>query len=82
MASAFQCIGLIGKQGDARVTATLAILEKHLLERGCRVVQDECTATSLQTNAAETCDRNRLGRECQLVIVVGGDGTILRNNFV
>ncbi len=77
MASAFQCIGLIGKQGDARVTATLAILEKHLLERGCRVVQDECTATSLQTNAAETCDRNRLGRECQLVIVVGGDGTIL-----
>lgn len=77
MASAFQCIGLIGKQGDARVTATLAILEKHLLKRGCRVVQDECTATSLQTNAAETCDRNRLGRECQLVVVVGGDGTIL-----
>jgi len=77
MPGTFHCIGLIGKQDDPRVHATLATLREFLLRRGHRVVMDECTAAGLPIADLETCERGRLGRECQLVVVVGGDGTLL-----
>ena len=77
MTQAFQTIGLIGKPGDSGVATTLATLSNDLLKRGCEVVLDDSAATYFDTPDLPGVDRQALGKRCDLVIVVGGDGSIL-----
>ena len=73
----FTTIGLLGKHGDLHVGETLRILHTHLCARGVRVLLDETTAQTYPGHAMETASRQNMGTQCDLAIVVGGDGTLL-----
>ena len=71
---ALQSVGICLKPGQPQAAATVRGLEKWLGERGVRVALDEDAAE--QTGGAGT-PRERLVRAVDLVIVLGGDGTLL-----
>ena len=74
----FQTIGIIGKRGEPeRVTPTLERLVQHLGQRGRRVLCDATSTALLGRPAREALGDETLGRECDLAVVVGGDGTLL-----
>jgi len=77
MAQAFGSIGLIGKHEDPAVGATLQILGEHLRGAGRRVLLDQTTAETTGDLGMETASRDQIGRDCDLAVVVGGDGTLL-----
>lgn len=77
MARAFRCIGLIGKFGDPNVGAAIHTLSSHLRQRGLKVLLDEATAELVPGHGLDIAERSELGKQCDLVIVIGGDGTLL-----
>jgi len=75
--SSFQTIGVIGKRRDPRVTESLAQLCATLKGLGREVIVEIETATLLPTGTVSTADRDSLALRCDLVVVIGGDGTLL-----
>ena len=73
----FATIGLIGKQGDARVEATLERLVAFLRAREVELLFDAESARGLPTFGVATAPRETLAARCDLVVVVAGDGTFL-----
>ncbi len=73
----FRNIGLIGRLGSTQVIDTLRRLKKFLLERGLQVILEERTATVLPGHGVQVCSKQSLGEACDLVIVIGGDGSLL-----
>jgi NAD+ kinase len=78
----FKHIGLIGRLHSPAVIETLQRLIACLNRSQCQVWVDERIADSLQSDALTdvsygTSDRHFLGQQCDLVIVVGGDGSML-----
>lgn len=71
----FQTIGIIAKRGDTRLAPSLAQLFDHLREQGYTLLPDESIEGLLP--AAPLFPRDALAQRCDLVIVVGGDGTLL-----
>lgn len=61
----FSCVGIIGKD-DPRVAETVRVLRERLQIHGSKSLTE-----------AEAGGRQALGERCQLLIVVGGDGTLL-----
>ena len=74
---AFHSIGLIGKFGAPNVAGTLKQIAAYLRQRQLRVLLDESSARLMTEHDLETASRARIGTECDLVIVMGGDGTLL-----
>ncbi len=77
MASAFSRIGLIGKYNDPGVGTTLEQVGRHLLDLGLEVLLDTGSRHLLTEGTLPVADRDTIGRDCDLAIVVGGDGTRL-----
>jgi len=77
MGSTFHTIGLISKTGDPGVADTLAILATDLGKRGLTVILDASAAEHFAQPGEPVMSRANLAGECDLAIVVGGDGTIL-----
>ena len=75
--SSFQTIGVIGKRRDPRVTSSLAQLCATLKGLGREVLVETETAQLLPAGTVTRAGREELARRCQLVIVIGGDGTLL-----
>ena len=75
--NSFQCIGLIGKYGDPSVGETLHALSAYLQSRDLEILLDESTAQVLPDHGLTTASREKLGERCDLVIAIGGDGTML-----
>ena len=77
MNAPFKRVGLIGKSGDHNVSTTLqalsALLERHRLQ----IQVDEDVADMLADSVGAVVTRETLARQCDLAIVVGGDGTLL-----
>jgi NAD+ kinase len=73
----FHTIGLIGKFGDPNVAGTLDQIATHLLRRQLRVLLDESSARLMPNNRLKIASRTAIGEQCDLVIVMGGDGTML-----
>ncbi len=73
----FSKIGIIGKPGDPKVAPTLRTLADHLSGHGLEVVAEARTNELLGTGAATACPLATLGEKCDLVILVGGDGSYL-----
>ncbi|PSJ21424.1 NAD(+) kinase [Halomonas sp. ND22Bw] len=74
---AFRNIGLIGRLGSAKVVETLKRLSRFLDDAGYHVILEDRTATVLLGHGHPEASRRRLGELCDLVIVVGGDGSLL-----
>lgn len=73
----FHTIGLIGKFGDPNVAGTLNQIATHLLRRQLRVLLDDSSARLMPNNSLEIASRTTIGEQCDLAIVMGGDGTLL-----
>jgi NAD+ kinase len=76
--SEFRTVGLIGRRGDARVAPTLLQLCSILQELG-RDVIIEAQAPGLEAcgDPLARAPRDGMAQKCDLMIVVGGDGTLL-----
>ncbi|MGM0702562.1 NAD(+) kinase [Halomonas faecis] len=74
---AFKNIGLIGRLGSTEVVETLKRLMRFLDEGGYHVIVEDRTATVLLDHGHPEASRRTLGELCDLVIVVGGDGSLL-----
>ncbi|MEA5445834.1 NAD(+) kinase [Gammaproteobacteria bacterium AB-CW1] len=77
MAQEFQHIGLVGKSGDQRVSRVLLQLAELLKSRGLRTSLDARIGETMDGWPHEVGSLSRLSREADLIIVVGGDGTLL-----
>lgn len=73
----FKNVGIIGKLRDSRVGPTLARLAAQLRELGSTVLIDARNADHVDDPAYKIVALEEIGRSCDLVIVVGGDGTLL-----
>jgi NAD+ kinase len=75
----FRRIGLISRKGNQQVVETLVTLVVFLRERGSTVVLETDTFSLLNgaLKDVQVCERELLGDHCDLVIVVGGDGSML-----
>ena len=73
----FKNIGLIGRLGSGSVVETLRRLIRFLGTRGYHVIIEDRTASGLDEHRQQEASRSQLGELCDLVIVVGGDGSML-----
>lgn len=73
----FNTIGLIGKFGDPSGVDTLTQIAAYLRQRDLRILIDAESAKFMPSRGLEVADRRTIGRQCDLAIVVGGDGTLL-----
>ncbi len=73
----FKTIGLVGRPGHAGVVETLNRLLSYLTGKELTVVLDSATAQQIGDSSLTTCPRSELARNCDLVVVVGGDGSML-----
>lgn len=74
MATAIRSVGLCLKPSSAAAGEAARALEKWLVERGVRVEPDKEAARWLERPARE---RSELGHRVDLMVVLGGDGTLL-----
>ncbi len=72
----FSCIGLTGRLENAKVVSTLQTVRDCLQKSGCRVLVEDSLCTAMG-GASRFVARADLGAQCDLVIVVGGDGSLL-----
>lgn len=77
MGQQFKNIGLIGRVGKDLVLESLKSLKSFLLERNLTVVLENDIANLLPGHGLQVVSRNMIGEICDLVIVVGGDGSML-----
>lgn len=75
--SRFDTIALTGNPADPRVIESLQTLAAHLAERGRRVIAAEEMDPARVGNQVERVAERELARRSQLMIVVGGDGSML-----
>jgi NAD+ kinase len=73
----FLRIALVGKVEDARVADSLALLARHLHARGVTVLVDREAAVAGLPDGLETRRVEDLGLEADLIVAIGGDGTLL-----
>ena len=73
----FKTIGLVGRHGHDGVLDTLRRLLAILAERKLAVVLDTDTARLLKEHDLPNYSRAELSKFCDVVMVVGGDGTML-----
>ena len=73
----FKLIGVIGRTGNVEVVETLERLKTFLLSRHLNVMIEESMAQLLPGHGLKVCTRKEMGEACDLVIVIGGDGSLL-----
>ncbi|WP_444907900.1 NAD(+) kinase [Microbulbifer sp. SSSA008] len=75
--SEFQTIGLVGRTESESTVVSLKRLMSFLEGEGYTVVLEEGTAASVMEHRVRVSKKEKLGELCDLVIVVGGDGSLL-----
>ncbi len=77
MSSTFKQIGIIGRVRTAGIKETLKALTQYLVQLNQEFIVEEETAEALETCHFPTCPRDQLGLRANLIIVIGGDGSLL-----
>jgi NAD+ kinase len=73
----FRNIGVIGRMGSVKVVESLRQLKQYLINNNYHVIIEEDTSTMLPGHGLQVASKKLLGEICDLVIVVGGDGSLL-----
>lgn len=73
----YRNVGIIGRLGSTRVLETVRRLKRFLIDRHLHVILEDTIADLLPGHGLQTSSRKMLGEVCDLVIVVGGDGSML-----
>ncbi len=73
----FKRIGLVGRPDHSGVVDSLQRLLALLATKELTVVLDDITARLIDSSGQQVCKREELSNHCDLVIVVGGDGSML-----
>jgi NAD+ kinase len=73
----FKTIGIITKPQAESAKQTLESLFAFLKNKNCNVLLDDQIPDAINNNQFDTGSREDIGKQCDLCIVVGGDGTIL-----
>ncbi len=73
----FKRIALIGANDGNHIAASFAELAEHLLQRGLQVAVEQSLQWQLPT-AVTHHTAEHLSKHCDLIITIGGDGTMLR----
>ncbi|HEB87422.1 MAG TPA: NAD(+) kinase [Gammaproteobacteria bacterium] len=77
MNNCFNKIGLIGKYGNPQVAETVRELGMLLQKRGCEIMIEHTTNQLLAIQDLPCASLDEIGRNADLTIIVGGDGTLL-----
>lgn len=73
----FNKIGLITNSGVKTIQNTLSELIEYLQASNREIVLDKCCADLVNNKQFKVCEADDLGNHCDLVIAIGGDGTML-----
>ncbi|ABI57247.1 NAD(+) kinase [Alkalilimnicola ehrlichii MLHE-1] len=73
----FPVVAITGKPDDPSVTETVGSLVALLQRHGREIILDKQSTGRLGLDGLPSVDRNELGTRADLVISVGGDGTLL-----
>ncbi|UTW49446.1 NAD(+) kinase [Bacterioplanoides sp. SCSIO 12839] len=73
----FRNIGIIGRLNSKKVIETIKRLKAYLMEEGYHVILEDRIAEVMPGHGMQTSKVSILGEICDLVIVVGGDGSLL-----
>ena len=73
----FQNIGLVGRPGHDGVVDSLERILDYLMRRGVNSVLDFQTAGLVGNRGDSHCESDELANKSDLVVVVGGDGSML-----
>lgn len=78
MENDFSTVALVGKYQSSGVADALGLLSAYLLQRGVSVLVDEDTARVVGgVSGAQAVNFEQIGDGADLVVVIGGDGTML-----
>ena len=77
MRSHFHHVALIGKYQAPGSRSALERIAAFLVGEGCKVVLEHDTAANTGISKYPVLDLKAIGERCDLVLVVGGDGTML-----
>ncbi len=73
----FKTIGIITKPQAEFISQTLQSVFTFLKNKNCKVILDEQIPDAINNYGFEKASRKVIAQQCDLAIVVGGDGTIL-----
>lgn len=73
----FRTIGVLGRVEKKAVIESVQVLIPFLRERKARIILESDVAEVLQCSDCEVMSREEIGAHCDLIIVVGGDGSLL-----
>jgi NAD+ kinase len=77
MKTQFPRVAIVGKVEDSRVADSLALLAGHLHARGVTVSLDRDAAVNSLPGGLVRKPVGELGQEADLIVAIGGDGTLL-----
>lgn len=77
MSHTFTSIALVGNSKDSRVAECMLSLAGHLYAKGVRALVDPGVHLSFPPGSVVPCPENSFAARAQLIVAVGGDGTLL-----
>src|SRR4029077_19239705 len=72
-----RCCALVGRFADPRIAESVSTLLPHLASRGVQVLVSENAALAADATAVTRVPEREIGERADLVIAIGGDGTLL-----
>jgi NAD+ kinase len=75
--SKFNSVGVVGRLGNDRVIESVEVLLATISKRQLDILLHEDIADHLSSHNFQVATTDDIGQKCDLVIVVGGDGSLL-----
>ena len=73
----FRNVGIIGRLNSAKVIETIKRLRRFLAAEGMNIILEEKIASVMMGHGLQVCSPKMMGEICDLVVVIGGDGSLL-----